>query len=204
MILTTGSLGGHSREVERALEQRLIAARIQVVVPAVSGRVVREGKNETATQLSDLERVLILARNSGAEAVVEVDDYSAEQRVSRHFCSDGHTDFAECSVREYSRADSGRQLVARAVRLRGRVIDTQNGEVVALIEVVAPIVNWLELSYGKIDVDEARRAIDCGVVTGGTRDACADAARYATDALFDEAADVVRRAPIRKQRAESR
>lgn len=198
MLLSAARADASTRSMEREFERSLIRGGVRVVVPAVSGRVVREEKNEAATQLPELERVLIMARNSGADVVIEIEAFSSDKQSMRLFCSDGRSDFVECDSGDYKNAFSGRRFVAHVVSLRARIIDTQNGEVVSLIDLAAPITNWIQRSYDEIDTSDPRRTIDCDTATGTTHDVCLEAAASATSALFDEATNAVKKAPLRK------
>lgn len=118
------------------VERVLLAGRIRVISSGVTGRVVLDqsgSRVETAANLSDLERALVLARNSNAEALLQIVDIG---------WTDGHRPFVLVGdkyqevVPGTSVAPSALVRVREAVfKLQARVINVENGEIVMSIDV---------------------------------------------------------------------
>jgi hypothetical protein len=138
-----GSERGQVSELAQ-LEKELLKRGVRVISSGVTGRVVidnAEGKkNEGAAQLTDLERALILARNSGAEALLQVVTMEWEKQPNnyRHYLleSDGQT-FAEVSKQDYESSSAERQwmITGQSLHFEAKVIDVESAEIVAAIDI---------------------------------------------------------------------
>lgn len=144
MILPpTGSSRGDFDEYMHEFERAFLARGLKVVSSAVTGRVVQERKNESAAQLSDLERALILARETGADAVLQIGALSAKGTSTRYFCGEDGAKVTDCDESAFSVATFGRALEGVVYVFQGRVIDVRSGEILAAIDISAPSIEFL-------------------------------------------------------------
>ncbi len=154
-----GQFEGYLNEFERAFLQK----GLRVVSSAVTGRVVQERKSESAAQLSDVERALILARETGADALLQVGSLeSIGPSKLRWFCStlmDG--ELAECDAKTYASSPFGRAISGTQWRLQGRLIDVRNGEVLASIEFTTAVVDHLTANLRDDGNREQKRESEC-------------------------------------------
>lgn len=144
---TRGTFEGYLNEFERGFLKR----GIRVVSSAVTGRVVQERKNESAAQLSDIERALILARETGADALLQVGSLDEVNEHSRFFCGESANELTECTGPQLAKSTFGRQLSGGQYRFQGRLVDVKTGEVLAALELTAPVVNFLEANLRETD-----------------------------------------------------
>jgi hypothetical protein len=118
------------------IERVLLGSGVRVISSGVTGRVVLDqagNRVETAANLSDLERALVLARNSNAEALLQVIEIG---------WTDSHRAFVRAGDR-FGEVASGTNVdpsslvrVREAVfRFQARVINVENGEIVMSIDV---------------------------------------------------------------------
>lgn len=118
------------------IERVLLSSGVRVISSGVTGRVVLDqagNRVETATNLSDLERALVLARNSNAEALLQVIEFG---------WTDGHRSFVRAGD-QFHEVTPGTNVdpsslvrVREAVfRFQARVINVENGEIVMSIDV---------------------------------------------------------------------
>jgi hypothetical protein len=138
-----GSERGEVSELAN-LEKALLKQGVRVISSGVTGRVVidnAEGqKNEGAAQLTDLERALILARKSGAEALLQVADmkWAKEPNKFRYYLlqQDGKT-FAEVSKADFDGAGSEKQwmITGPSLHFEAKLIDVESGEIVAAVDI---------------------------------------------------------------------
>ncbi len=140
-------------------EREFLRRGITVISGAITGKVVLEApggddekKSEAAALLTDLERALIMAKRTGADAILQVGDFSLSQEVvkTRFFVVDatGGT-FREVPQEEYE-AFQGFQkqwFASKEMRFIGRLVDVENGEVVATLDVSIPLNHLLPGDY---------------------------------------------------------
>ena len=144
-------------------EREFLRHGVTVIAGAVTGKVVLEGasderKSESAAQLSDLERALVMAGNTGAEAILQIGTFAWGGAVNpaRFFITDGKSPFrevAEAEYRDQELADQTSNKRARTfsyssndLQFRGRLIDL-NGEVVATFDLALPMIYALPRDY---------------------------------------------------------
>jgi hypothetical protein len=139
-----GSASTEFQDNLAAIERSFIARGITVISSAITSRVIESG-----VQLSEVERALILARDSNADAVLQIgawrwlladgSDYSR-----RYFVEDViGTSFAEVDQPAFERAGDRVTHVYEGTVLSftGRLIDVENGEVIASFKIEEPEVN---------------------------------------------------------------
>lgn len=120
--------------VEREFMQRGLI----LISPAVGARVTEgdddKSKSETQAQLSDVERALILAKKSGADAILQVGQFQwTNDKTNRYFKvgSDGCT-LGEVSKSEYDREGIQKAKIyykAECMDFIGKLIDVESAEI---------------------------------------------------------------------------
>lgn len=125
------------------LERAFLPKGIKVVSAGVTGRVVQEKKSESAAQLTDLERALILSKETGADALLQVGRLEIGGRSQRYFCASAAEPPVECTAQEFAASRNGRSVTGELVQFSGRLIDAQTGEILQALELAVPIVNGL-------------------------------------------------------------
>jgi hypothetical protein len=153
-----GSGGIDFQENLAAIERSFISRGITVISSAITSRVILDEQrrdrpgSESGLQLSEVERALVLARNSNADAVLQVGVWEwsgaeASDHGTRYFLEDIQgTSFREIDRTEFEQA-GGRltQLYAGDVLgFTGRLIDVESGEVIASFKIEVPVVNVSE------------------------------------------------------------
>ena len=140
-------------------EREFLRRGMTVISGAVTGKVVLEApgtgeerKSESAALLSDLERALIMAKRTGADAILQVGDftYAPIGETARCFVTDrAGRPFREVEPAEYETFTGARkqQYAAPELRFIGRVVDVANGEVVASLDVALPLNHVLPAEY---------------------------------------------------------
>ena len=154
------------------VERVLLGGGVRVISSGVTGRVVLDqagNRVETAANLSDLERALVLARNSNADALLQIIEI-------------GWTDGRRAFVRNsdaFQEVAAGTQVDGSGLvrvheaqfRFQARVISVDNGEIVMNIDVaqstsrVIPETKTIEVTSSpiqhssgqRIDTDEPER-----------------------------------------------
>src|SRR3990172_8126863 len=92
MVLpSSGTVRGQFESALNLVERAFLERGVTVITPAVTGRVAgRDAPGEPrkeAADLTDLERALIMARQSGADAVLQVGEWDWRGVGSRYFCN---------------------------------------------------------------------------------------------------------------------
>jgi len=142
VIPPSGTVRGQFDNVIALFEREFLKRGITVISGAVTGRVVidagtgAEKRVEAAAGLSDAERALIMAKETGADAILQIGQFvwSDAPVATRFFtcCGRESKGYAEVSQEEYQ-AWSGKKAVmtSRWLAFVGRLMDVQNGEVLA-------------------------------------------------------------------------
>jgi hypothetical protein len=119
------------------IEPFLLAANFQVISSGVTARVVQDqsgNRVEPAANLSDLERALILAKDSGADVLFQVLEIGWV-KGRRVFVREGHM-FREVHSGEPKDTSPGTAHVQDAeFRIRGRIIDVESAAILAFVDV---------------------------------------------------------------------
>src|SRR5437016_1717275 len=147
VIPPSGTVRGQFDSVIALFEREFLRGGITVISGAVTGRVVLDPSGgqqrvEAASQLSDAERALIMAKETGADAILQIGEFGWTQTSvnSRFFicCRRGDAGYDEVSQAEYENW-TGRKAVLASHWLTfvGRLMDVQNGEVLASFKVEA-------------------------------------------------------------------
>ena len=127
-------------------EREFLKHGVTVIANAVTGKVVSEG----TAGLSDLERALVMANDSGADAILQISSFSWDREVcdTRFFIMTSKERFEEVSAEQYENCTSGfaKAFPAFELKFTGRVMDI-NGEVVATIDMTLPTNYVLPRDY---------------------------------------------------------
>ena len=150
-----GSAGVEFQENLAAIERSFIARGITVISSAITSRVILDDqrrerpRSESGLQLSEVERALVMARDSNADAVLQIGtwrwaDPDASDHGRRYFIEDVQgTAFAEVDQLAFERAGDRLTHVYESdvLGFTGRLIDVETGEVIASFKIDVPAVN---------------------------------------------------------------
>lgn len=144
VVRPSGESGKEFDEIVPLFEAEFLRQGITVISGAITGRVVlreavRGEGGQGATGLSDIERALVLAKESGAEAVVQIGTWkwTKDAHPWRYFVADKTTrSFRECTADEYKDAPPSTRWYFSAWRVdfQGKLIDVDTAEVVAVFQ----------------------------------------------------------------------
>lgn len=120
-------------------EREFLKHDITVITAAITGRLsatqTEESKTKGGTQLSEAERVLIMARETGANAYLQIGQFSWDDDTptTRYFILDpGSTDYREVKSDEYqSWTKKKRAYTSPWLTFVGKLVDVETGEVMA-------------------------------------------------------------------------
>jgi hypothetical protein len=152
----SGTTRGDSEELLEFAEHALISRGLRVISPAITGRVAaaeseRDEGQASRAALSDMERALILAQESNAEAILQIGKLtlakpeSGSQNERLYFLPDrtGTQEdvgtLREVSAEEYRRSAGikGLSLISGDhLTFTGRLVDVQTGEIMASFHLI--------------------------------------------------------------------
>jgi hypothetical protein len=152
MVITPqGTVRGQYDHMVAIFEREFLRKGVGVVAAAVTGRVVLEsaGREETgggqAVNLSDVERALVMAKKSGADAILQIGVYDLKSnRKSRFFVREiKQITYREVSQREFENSKDVKRVSfsSDVYHFIGRLIDVETGEVRASIDIESA-ANW--------------------------------------------------------------
>lgn len=174
MVLMPHSDHGVPSALVNALESHLVGRGIRVISAGVTGRVVSEGPSGgDASRLTDVERALILARRSGADALLQVLSLGEDSAGGRTFYQKGNVLLETPPGVTGGRVDV--RLGSARVVLRGQLVDVETGEVVHVFNIAQSLVRELDHDYREHCQDYGDH-VTCGgqpFATDGERDAAA-------------------------------
>lgn len=160
VIPPSGSARGQFDSTISIFEAEFLKLGITVISGAVTGRVVLsnevgtdEKRVEGAAQLSDAERALIMAKRTGAHAVLQVGQFEWSERdeaPARFFVADPAT-------LQYREVDEGTfqtvepkfrwMLTSQRLLFIGKLIDVESGEVIASFKITAGANGCVRTDY---------------------------------------------------------
>jgi len=112
VIPPSGTVRGTFEPKIVLFEREFLRQGMTVISGAITGRIVmdavdkpNEKKGEAARDLSDMERALVMARNTGAEAILQLGEYKWDltEKLWRYFIADAvkDSDFRETDNKEW-------------------------------------------------------------------------------------------------------
>lgn len=152
VIPPSGTARGQFDSVIALFEKEFLKSDLTVVSSSITGRVVYEQTQdednrrvEGAQGLSDTERALVMAKETGADAIIQIGRWEwREEGHARFFVlsPETHT-FSETDQNEYwNRPPEQRYSFASpSLHFVGRLLDIEDGQVVASFEMECP-ANW--------------------------------------------------------------
>lgn len=157
IVPPSGSAGVEFQENLAAIERSFIARGITVISSAITSRVILDDQTrdrqraESGIELSEVERALLLAKESNADAVLQIGAWSwlgsdDSQWGRRYFVEQADADnFVEVDQVQYEQAPAQELLRywygSSVLAFTGRLIDVENGEVLASFKIDVPKVN---------------------------------------------------------------
>lgn len=159
IVPPSGTAGVEYQANLAAIERSFIARGITVISPAITSRVLLDdtaaaGGNsqktaETEMHLSEVERALLLAKRSNADAVLQIGTWhwvsaADADDARRYFVRDrkGKT-YDEVNQQKYeeTKKEGRESFSADVLAFTGRLINVNSGEVVAAFKIDVPMVN---------------------------------------------------------------
>jgi len=151
VIPPQGTVRGEFDSNVATFEREFLKKGVTVISAAVTGRVVLEsaGKEEKggqiAVNLSDAERALVMAKQTGADAILQIGLFQWNNSTATRFFirTDDAYEYKEVTKQEFRTADHVRKISypASVLRFVGRLIDVQSGEVRATFD-IENAANW--------------------------------------------------------------
>lgn len=157
IVPPSGSAGVEFQENLAGIERSFIARGITVISPAITSRVILGDETrdrqraESGLQLSEVERALLLAKQSNADAVLQIGswqwiDASASDHGARYFVEDKKAKtMVEVAQDEYESAPTKKLLSyhvsGSVLGFTGRLIHVETGEVLASFKIDVPRMN---------------------------------------------------------------
>lgn len=132
----SGSERGQGSEYA-VVERFLLAGGIKVISSGITGRIVEDGSGnrvETGANLSDLERALVLARKSNADALLQVLDVGFV-RGHRWFTADPDGVFHEVAPGHDVQLSNSVKVLESLFHFQARPISADAGEIVMSVEI---------------------------------------------------------------------
>lgn len=140
-------------------EREFLKNGITVISGAITGRVVYEETKdvkkrvEGATPLSDAERALVMAKKTGADAILQIGSiqWIEANGIGRHFIlnpEDDKREYLEVPLKQFRNWDNVKiKFPSQWLHFVGRLTDVESGEVIASFKVISA-ANWnLPSSY---------------------------------------------------------
>ena len=148
---------------------------------------MREQKTENAAQLPDIERALILAKDTHVDALLQIGMLELKATRSRYFCGTTPEVVSACTDAKFREAEYGRDINGPLLELQARLIDANSAEVLATFEMSTAVVDYFEGSFASPENQDPKpvgRCSDCK--TGGWWcSKCAEAEKKAIEALTE-------------------
>lgn len=146
-----GTVRGEFDNVVSIFEREFLKKGITVISAAVTGRVVLESSTKDeknsggAVNLSDAERALVMAKESGADGILQIGAWTWEEGIpTRFFLRDiSDPSYREVTRQIYANSKSNYKIAFSSGYLRfiGRLMDVTSGEVRASFEIESG-ANW--------------------------------------------------------------
>lgn len=153
MILPPSGTAGPDFQVSLAAAERAFIRRgVTVISPAITSRVVLtdggQDQSDTGLRLSELERALVLARQSQSDAVLQIGSLTwtpaeSSEHGRRYFVDSGRSDeLVEVERSGWMQAREAERLAVtvdgEVLEFTGRLIDVDSGEVLVAFHTLVP------------------------------------------------------------------
>ncbi len=154
VIPPSGTARGQYDKEIALFEREFLKSGITVISGAITGRVVLDAeggkiKSESAAQLSDAERALIMAKETGADAILQIGQFEWSEGQTRYYIADpGNDSHKEVNLAAF-RASNGNKISfpSQYITFVGRLTDVQTGTILASFKIVGA-TNWnLPMDY---------------------------------------------------------
>ena len=148
MVIPPSGSGTEQFDSKLALfEAELLKINVTVISGAVTGRVVTDSKvagsaHDGAAKLSDIERALVMAKKTGADAVIQIGSFGwskDDAQPYRYFVEDAATkSMKEVDEKTFASTPSAKRYQLRSPKLSfvGRLVDVESGQVMAAFNIV--------------------------------------------------------------------
>jgi hypothetical protein len=116
-----------------------------VVLDAEGGK----SKSESAAQLSDAERALIMAKETGADAILQIGQFEWNEGQTRYYLADpGSGSHKEVNLAAFRASNENKiSFPSQYLTFVGRLTDVQTGTILASFKIVGA-TNWnLPMDY---------------------------------------------------------
>lgn len=154
IVPPSGTVRGEFESGLASAERQFIKRGLTLISPAITGRVaiLDTSKAESAVgglAISDVERALVMARESNCEAVFQIGEFQRlgsqqSEYGTRYFVDRGENPLVECDLQQFQEAQGDEIMCwsfsAPVLRFSGRLVDVESGEVVASFLYVGPCV----------------------------------------------------------------
>lgn len=149
----SGTQRGEFDSMIALCEKVFIKKGVTPINGAVTGRVVMQApgttgkdKNESAQNLSDVERAFVMARETGCDAILQIGKFETVEGIpTRFFIADRPSttcQFREVEEEEYQAWQSIKHAFSsRLITFIGRLSDVESAEVLASFNIVSA-ANW--------------------------------------------------------------
>ncbi|GAB4155613.1 MAG: hypothetical protein Fur0037_23990 [Planctomycetota bacterium] len=149
IVPPSGTARSEFESLVATAERAFMRRGIRVISPAITARVVQQSeglKEGGAATLSDVERALMLAESSNADAILQVGRFEATGKsplAHRYFAAPpGKKQLVECGLDEFRAAAAAGRVTwdyrADVLDFSGRLIDVRSGEVLASFAISVP------------------------------------------------------------------
>jgi hypothetical protein len=138
------------------LEKELLRRGIRVISAGLTGRVTIESRvsSETgsnAVVLSQLERALVLAKKSNADALLQVEQLEWTPESRKFVYTPPNAAFVAASDADWAATPAGQHyaIVGPTLHIQGKLIDVESGEVMVAIDISQATVNMVDAGEAK-------------------------------------------------------
>ncbi len=151
VIPPSGTARGQFDSIISLFEKEFLKNDLTIVSSSITGRVVYESQEtdsrrvEGAQTLSDTERALVMAEQTGADGILQIGTWQwSDETPSRFFVlAPGSSTFTETTQSEYYASSSEQKYTfsSPALHFVGKLLDISDGQVVATFDILYP-ANW--------------------------------------------------------------
>jgi hypothetical protein len=154
VIPPSGTARGQYDKEIALFEREFLKSGITVISGAITGRVVLDAeggksKSESAAQLSDAERALIMAKETGADAILQIGQFEWNEGQTRYYLADpGSGSHKEVNLAAFRASNENKiSFPSQYLTFVGRLTDVQTGTILASFKIVGA-TNWnLPMDY---------------------------------------------------------